>query len=52
MPINREEKWKVLDWPSHSPDVYPTDRAFHLPNRRLKGLNDAVVKAWKGITNK
>ena len=46
----RGTKWKVLDWPSPSPDLNPTEPAFDLLKRKLKGetsrnkLTEAAVK--------
>ena len=45
----REKKWKVLDWPNQTPDVYQIDHAFHLLKRTLKG-NSPETNCWKRIT--
>ncbi len=50
--------WNILPWPSQSPDLNPTEHAFHLLKTKLKAerptnkqqLKSAAVKAWQSIT--
>ncbi len=52
------KKWNILQWPSQSPDLNPTEHAFHLLKTKLKAerptnkqqLKSAAVKAWQSIT--
>uniref|UniRef100_A0A8C6NVL2 Transposase Tc1-like domain-containing protein n=1 Tax=Nothobranchius furzeri TaxID=105023 RepID=A0A8C6NVL2_NOTFU len=52
------KKWTVLQWPSQSPDLNPTECAFHLLKTKLKGkrpknkqeLKTVAVEAWQSIT--
>ena len=53
----KAKKWKILQWPSQSPDLNPIENAFHLLKRKLKAerpankqqLKTAAVKAWESI---
>ncbi|KAG2463243.1 TCB1 transposase, partial [Polypterus senegalus] len=53
----KAKKWKILEWPSQSPDPNPTEHAFHLLKTKLRTerptnkqqLKAAAVKAWKSI---
>ena len=54
-----EKKWKVLDWPSQSPDINPFEHAFHLlwlkgktpwNKQQLKEAITIVSGRWKGRT--
>ncbi len=52
------KKWNILQWPSQSPDLNPTEHAFYLLKPKLKAerptnkqqLKSAAVKAWQSIT--
>ncbi len=52
------KKWNILKWPSQSPDLNPTEHAFHLLKTKLKAerptnkqqLKSDAVKAWQSIT--
>ena len=46
----KENKWKVLDWPSQSPDLNSTEHAFHSSSPPPKKVKEAAIKAWKSIT--
>ncbi len=54
----RAKKWKVLDFPSQSPDLNPIELAFHQLKRRVKAetpqnkqqLKLAALKAGKSIS--
>lgn len=43
----RGKTWTLLDWPSQSPNLNPNETAFHLLNRRLKGVVDSYWKNGK-----
>uniref|UniRef100_A0A8C4XER6 Intraflagellar transport protein 122 homolog n=1 Tax=Erpetoichthys calabaricus TaxID=27687 RepID=A0A8C4XER6_ERPCA len=53
----KAKKWKILEWPSQSPDLNPIDYAFHLLKTKLhterptnkQQLKAAAVKAWQSI---
>uniref|UniRef100_A0A8C5M9G9 Transposase n=1 Tax=Leptobrachium leishanense TaxID=445787 RepID=A0A8C5M9G9_9ANUR len=52
------QKWNVMQWPSQSPDLNPSEHAFHLLKTKLKGkcpknkqeLKTVAVEAWQSIT--
>ena len=54
----KAKKWNVMQWPSQSPDLNPTEHAFQLLKIQLKGkcpknkqeLKTVAVKAWQSIT--
>ncbi len=53
------KKFNILQWPSQSPDLNPSERAFHLLKTKLKAerptnkqqLKSAAVKTWQSITH-
>ncbi|KAG2462898.1 TCB1 transposase, partial [Polypterus senegalus] len=53
----KAKKWKILEWPSQSPDLNPIEHAFHLLKTKLRTerptnkqqLKAAAVKAWQSI---
>ncbi|KAF7653402.1 hypothetical protein LDENG_00083590 [Lucifuga dentata] len=52
------KKWNILRWPGSSPDLNPTEHAFHLLKRKLKAerptnkqeLKTAAVKTRQSIS--
>ncbi len=52
------KKWNIVQWPSQSPDLNPTEHAFHLLKTKLKAerptdkqqLKSAALKAWQCST--
>ncbi len=55
----RLKKCNIQQWPSQSPDLNPTEHAFHLLKTKLKAerptnqqqLMSAAAKTWQSITN-
>ncbi|KAG2457546.1 TCB1 transposase, partial [Polypterus senegalus] len=53
----KAKKWKILEWPSQSPDLNPIENVFHLLKTKLRTerptnkqqLKAAAVKAWQRI---
>ncbi|KAG2468420.1 TCB1 transposase, partial [Polypterus senegalus] len=56
----KAKKWKILEWPSQSPDLNTIDHAFHLLKTKLQTerptnkqqLKATAVKAWQSIKKK
>ena len=54
----KSNKWNVMQWPSQSPDLNPTEHAFHLLKTKLKGkcpknkqeLQSVAAEAWQSVT--
>lgn len=52
-----KKKWKVLNWPSQSPDLNPIEHAFHLLKKNMRSQNprnkaelkENASKAWKDL---
>lgn len=52
-----KKKWKILSWPSQSPDLNPIEHAFGLLKKKLRSqkpssraeLKEMALKAWKDI---
>ncbi len=45
----RAKKWKVLDYPSQSPDLNPIELEFHQVKRRVKAetIGIGCIKGWE-----
>lgn len=52
----KPEKFKILEWPSQSLDLYSIKHAFHMLKEKPKGTTDkeelkvAAVEPWQSIT--
>lgn len=54
----KTKKWKLLEWPSQSPDLNPIEHAFYLLKKRMASefprnrqeLKQTALKAWESIS--